>query len=756
MASEQDSAPNGNDEFLARRKMLILYGSETGNSEDAAGDIERMARRLHFQTLLEEMNETELGNLLQYTLVIFVVSTTGQGDLPKNARGFWKSLLRKRLPPNCLRSVNFTTFGLGDSSYFQYNWAARKLHKRLGQLGAVEFVPRGEADERHEDGIDGTFLPWCRTLQTYLEKEYPLPPGLSPIPPDVQLAPKFTIELAEATPAMDHVDEAMPDYDAARAGGASQIGNTDEAGSAAEPQIIATRSKTVAELRAEFDIDNQGRQLDREAALFSHVDDSPHRLTVLKYEHEIEDRMNYYHIGARLSEGSAKAWPGGIDILDRPNVLRDAPTKYSLDDSAKNPDVCPPASLLPIPDAWYGVVDDNIRLTPYAHWQDVRHLIIRLFPKEDDEGNLESLIYEPGDVAVIYPKNFLQDVQALIDLMDWGEVADKPFIHQCKSADILYNTPKNCYPLSNSTLRQLLTHNYDITCIPRRSFFEEIAHYTEDPTHKERLREFANPGLSDEFWDYTSRPRRSILEVLQDFPSVRIPYQHVPSIFPVIRGREYSIASSGLLATDPDAPGDTLIELVVALVKYKTVLRKTRQGLCSRYIASLNPGTPISVTVQMNRIPDVNNPRKPLIAIAPGTGIAPIRSLIFERTGRANNAGISEVGETVLFYGGRSRNADFYFEEEWTDLGIEVITAFSRDQPHKIYVQDRILENYVRVCELIRKGASICLCGSSGKMPEAVRLALCDCLVKGELATDREHAKQLLHHKDIVFWEEVW
>jgi flavodoxin len=40
--------------------MLVLYGSETGNSEEAAGDIERIARRLHFQTLLEEMNNVEL------------------------------------------------------------------------------------------------------------------------------------------------------------------------------------------------------------------------------------------------------------------------------------------------------------------------------------------------------------------------------------------------------------------------------------------------------------------------------------------------------------------------------------------------------------------------------------------------------------------------------------------------------------------------------------------------------------------------
>lgn len=55
--------------------------------------------------------------------MILAISTTGQGEVPVNARRFWKSLLRKRLPVGCLRHVNFTTFGLGDSSYPKYGLA---------------------------------------------------------------------------------------------------------------------------------------------------------------------------------------------------------------------------------------------------------------------------------------------------------------------------------------------------------------------------------------------------------------------------------------------------------------------------------------------------------------------------------------------------------------------------------------------------------------------------------------------------------
>ncbi|KAI0489870.1 riboflavin synthase domain-like protein [Xylaria cf. heliscus] len=759
MASEQDSAEVGSASAVPveRRKMLILYGSETGNSEESASDIEDIARRLRFRTFLEEMDGVELRDLLQYSLVIFVISTTGQGDLPKNARKFWKSLLRKRLPPNCLRQVNFTTFGLGDSSYFQYNWAARKLHKRLEQLGAVEFLPRGEADERHEDGIDGTFLPWCLTLRTYLEKHFPLPSGVSPISPGVQLPPKFTIELVKQNIAMDGNDEEVSGHDTVVAENTSQIENASCTGSMTTPLTATPDKKTFAERRAEYDVDNHGQKLDREAALFSHVDTTPRRLAMLKIKHEAEDRSQFKYAHARLSNETAENWPGGINIIDRPNVLKDAPTKYCLEDSAGQAEESAPAALLPIPESLVCKVEGNIRLTPSSHWQDVRKLSLRFYPQyggsggsrdtDDNDDNDDSVVVFPGDVAVVYPKNFPRDVQTLIDLMNWGEVADKPFQHVPQSTDIPHKVPRNCYPTTKSTLRGLLMNNYDITCIPRRTFFTQIAHYTEDPTHKERLREFADPGHSDEFWDYTSRPRRSILEVLQDFPSVRIPHQHIPSAFPVIRGREYSIASGGESCDGPKGPK---IDLVIALVKYKTVLRKTRQGLCSRYISSLKPGTLINITIRPNNAPTATmDPRTPLLAIAPGTGIAPIRALLQYR-GDSNYQ-----QRSLLFYGGRNKEADFLFGNEWDKLAVKVVTAFSRDQPSKIYVQDRLLEHFEEVCDFLRSKAAICLCGSSGKMPEAVRLALYDCMVKGGMATSRDEAKEKLH-KEFTFWEEVW
>ena len=54
--------------------------------------------------------------------------------------------------------MNFTTFGLGDSSYREYNFAVKKLYKRLLQLGAEEFYPNGEGDEQHDEGYVMLFV----------------------------------------------------------------------------------------------------------------------------------------------------------------------------------------------------------------------------------------------------------------------------------------------------------------------------------------------------------------------------------------------------------------------------------------------------------------------------------------------------------------------------------------------------------------------------------------------------------------------
>ncbi|KAL8830367.1 MAG: hypothetical protein Q9191_001477 [Dirinaria sp. TL-2023a] len=616
-----------------RRSALVLYGSETGNALDYAHELGCMIERLHFWASVSHLDAVEPLALNEYTIVVILISTTGQGDLPVNAQRFWKSLLRRKLPADLLQNTQFSTFGLGDSSYPKYNWAARKIHKRLVQLGANELYPRGEADEQHEEGLDASFVPWSTDLRRLLLETFPLEPGLEPIPEETLLEPKWILELAEKDGS--HLNRSLPDH----------------AG------------------RETFGVNNSCLSNSATSA-----DD--------------------------LSNGETARCANGGD------------------------------GMLKV------ILQENSRVTSADHWQDVRSLFF---------SSLLPIAYEPGDVLTIYPHNPKDDVDQLLTAMHWESVADKPLnlVPTSSNPEIRLNQPppisfdSSALPM---TLRKLLSRYLDLNAIPKRSFFSLVAHFTSNEMHKERLIEFTKPEYIDELYDYTTRPRRSILEVLQEFESIKIPWQRVVDVLPELRGRQFSIASGGALKSN--AQGNARFELLVAIVKYKTVIKKIRQGVCTRYLATLLPGSELFVKLQKGSLGITQaQAKRPIIMVGPGTGIAPIRSLILERLQWATKVQTDGddvddvdhqegvIAEMVLFFGCRKKDADYFYRNEWEHLQqkmpLKVIPAFSRDQTNKIYVQDLIKEQSELVYRLLHGGGGIVyVCGSSGKMPQSVRIAL--------------------------------
>lgn len=370
-----------------------------------------------------------------------------------------------------------------------------------------------------------------------------------------------------------------------------------------------------------------------------------------------------------------------LDFEDPANIPSqpvDAQAVASLGPEDKGSEL-PPTDLLKIPGGLTAKVSSNERATPSPHWQDVRHLSLNIS---------EYHPYVPGDVLTIYPKNFPSDVDEFLNIMQWTSIADNPLKFSPSSPDISPNSPP---PIPNHvsgniiTLRTLLTNHLDIMSIPRRSFFAQLAHFTSDAFHRERLLEFTNPEYIDELYDYTTRPRRSILEVLQEFESVKIPWQRICSVIPTIRGRQFSIASAPPI--EAKAEGKTRIELLIAIVKYRTVIKRIRQGVCTRYIASLEPGQEITVTLQKGGLGVTKaETEKPVVMIGPGTGVAPMRSLIYQRKYWREEVQDSSASlRDILFFGCRNAEADYFFKEEWKKLKdegvpLDVFAAFSRDQ----------------------------------------------------------------------------
>ncbi|KAL5117596.1 NAPDH-dependent diflavin reductase [Pleosporales sp. CAS-2024a] len=591
------------------RRALVVYGSETGNAQDVAEELARLAVRLRFETELAELDAVTLKQLLQYTLVLIAISTTGQGDLPPNSQTFWRALRSARLRPGCLHHMRFASFGLGDSSYPKFNWAHRKLYNRLLQLGAEPVCDRGESDDQQPEGIDGAFVPWSVKLRHRLLQQYPLPEGLDPIPDDVLLDPNWVLDFADGT---------------------------------------------------------------------SHVPPPPH--------------------------------------------------------------------LLAIPNALTATITSNERITPATHWQDVRHVKLSTCPPAN---------YVPGSTLTIYPKNFAVDVDQFLRITGCMSMADRP-LRFVPTNPPSTNTRPPLSPLQTLTLRTLLTNHLDILSIPRRSFFAHLAHFTNDSFQRDRLVEFTDPQYIDELYDYTTRPRRSILEVLQEFETVRIPWQRICSIIPMMRGRQFSIASA--------SQGDGQVDLLIAIVKYKTVIKRIRQGVCTRYIAALEKGAQISVTVQKGGLGVTQqHVQRPVVMVGPGTGVAPMRSLVYQRIMWRAQLGIAQAENDLLFFGCRNADADYFFKDEWAALlqrnvPLEVYTAFSRDQRQKVYVQDLVRQQSAKVYDaLANKNGIVYICGSSGKMPQAVREALIEAFQQhGDM--QREAAEQYLvaMEKSGRYNQETW
>jgi len=123
-----------------------------------------------------------------------------------------------------------------------------------------------------------------------------------------------------------------------------------------------------------------------------------------------------------------------------------------------------------------------------------------------------------------------------------------------------------------------------------------------------------------------------------------------------------------------------------------------------------------------------------VIMVGPGTGIAPFRAFLEDR--QAKHA----TGDNWLFFGDQHRASDFLYEEQlMAMLKDGTLTrldlAFSRDQPHKIYVQDRLQEHTKELFEWLERGAYFYVCGDATRMAKSVEQALLDAIAQGANCT---------------------
>ena len=165
-----------------------------------------------------------------------------------------------------------------------------------------------------------------------------------------------------------------------------------------------------------------------------------------------------------------------------------------------------------------------------------------------------------------------------------------------------------------------------------------------------------------------------------------------------------------------------------------------KKGICSNFLCDAKPGAEVMMTGptgQVMLLPE--DPATPVIMVATGTGIAPMRSYI-RRFFVEDVKNWEFKGLAWLFMGVANSDAKLY-DDEFSECikrfpgQFRVDYALSRESQNrkggKMYIQDKVEEYKDQVFQLLDGGAHMYFCGLKGMMPGILEMLEGVCKEKG-------------------------
>lgn len=114
-------------------KISILYGSQYGNSEAIAKDIQETFESMNLEVTCQTLNSVKDMNFKDSTLII-LCSTTGNGDSPDNAIEFWNKIKKRTLEKDYFKDTNYSILALGDTNFNNFCHFGIMMDKRILEL----------------------------------------------------------------------------------------------------------------------------------------------------------------------------------------------------------------------------------------------------------------------------------------------------------------------------------------------------------------------------------------------------------------------------------------------------------------------------------------------------------------------------------------------------------------------------------------------------------------------------------------------
>lgn len=444
---------------------------------------------------------------------------------------------------------------------------------------------------------------------------------------------------------------------------------------------------------------------------------------------------------------------------DSPEVYLGEPNKMHLEGTAKGPFNAHNPYIAPIVESkeLFNVKDRNCL-----------HLEV------DISGS--NLSYQTGDHIAIWPTNAGQEVDLFLDILGLEDKRDTVI-----SVKALEPTAKVPFP-TPTTYDAIVRYHLEICAPVSRQFLGTLAAFAPDESIKAEMAKLGSD--KDYFQDKISKNHYNIARTLSLVSEgkkwTNVPFSAFIEGLTKLQPRYYSISSSSVVQPKKIS--------VTAVVENQLIPGRADpfRGVATNYLFALkqkqngdpNPepfgltyeihgprnkydGIHVPVHVRHSNFKLPSDPSKPIILIGPGTGVAPFRGFVQERAKQAESG--ENVGRTLLFFGCRKRNEDFMYESEWEEykkaLGdkFELITAFSREGPKKVYVQHRLKERAQEVNELLEKKAYLYVCGDAANMAREVNTVLAQIIAEQRGITESK-AEEIVKNMRAAnqYQEDVW
>lgn len=360
-------------------------------------------------------------------------------------------------------------------------------------------------------------------------------------------------------------------------------------------------------------------------------------------------------------------------------------------------------------------VQESKRLTPSEYSRNIFHI------EFDSTGT--GLTYEIGEALGIHGRN---PTKAVDEFLKFYNVDPESLVEISNKED------QSIFEIRSA--RQALSEGVDFLGKPPKRFYEALAEFTTNPKEKEHLENLSSGAGAEELKKRQDVDFCTYVDILEEFPSARPSFSDLVKIIAPLKRREYSIASSQKI--HPNA-----VHLLIVVVDWVDPKGRTRFGHCSKYLSDLNIGDELIVSVKPSvmKLPPLST--QPIVMSGLGTGLAPFKAFIEEKIWQQQQG--MEIGDIYLYMGSRHKKEEYLYGELWEAyMSAGVLThigaAFSRDQPQKIYIQDKIRENIEELTDaIVTKNGSFYLCGPTWPVPD-ITACLEDVIANGAKLEGKE------------------